>query len=102
MPSDRHIFAYLGRIADGGVSLETGHRRHREVRFLFSWLERMDYIEDNPFARIKDQAAGGEILLPEAVCRLLSGKPFLVSNRGDVALKGFEDPFRLYEVRWRE
>ena len=25
---------------------------------------------------------------------------FLFSDRGDVALRGFEDPVRLYEVRW--
>jgi len=53
-------------------------------------------------ARIKDQAAGGEILVPEAVRHLLSGKPFLFSDRGDAVLRGFEDPVRLYEVRWRE
>ena len=52
-------------------------------------------------ARIKDQASGGEILVPEAVRHLLSGKPFLFSDRGVVDLKGFEDPVRLYEVRWR-
>ncbi len=27
---------------------------------------------------------------------------FLFADRGDVALRGFEDPVRLYEVRWRE
>jgi class 3 adenylate cyclase len=53
-------------------------------------------------ARIKDQAAGGEILVPEAVRHLLAGKDFLFADRGEVALRGFEDPVRLYEVRWRE
>ena len=52
-------------------------------------------------ARIKDQAAGGEILVPEAVRHMCSGKRFLFADRGDVALKGFEDAVRLYEVRWR-
>jgi class 3 adenylate cyclase len=52
-------------------------------------------------ARIKDQAGGGEILVPEAVRHLLSGKPFLFADRGVADLKGFEDPVRLYEVRWR-
>ena len=33
---------------------------------------------------------------------LVAGKGFLFSNRGDVVLRGFEDPVRLYEVRWRE
>ena len=31
-----------------------------------------------------------------------SGKGFLFADRGEVALRGFEDPVRLYEVRWRE
>jgi class 3 adenylate cyclase len=52
-------------------------------------------------ARIKDQAAGGEILVPEAVRHLLAGKDFLFADRGEVALRGFEDPVRLYEVRWQ-
>jgi len=45
-----HVYAYLGRISNNGTSLETRHRRHREVRFLFSWLARMGYIQENPFA----------------------------------------------------
>jgi class 3 adenylate cyclase len=32
----------------------------------------------------------------------VAGKGFLLADRGDVALRGFEDPVRLYEVRWRE
>jgi class 3 adenylate cyclase/pimeloyl-ACP methyl ester carboxylesterase len=53
-------------------------------------------------ARVAAQAGAGEILIPEPVRHLLSGKQFLFSDRGDVALKGFEDAVRLYEVRWRE
>jgi hypothetical protein len=32
----------------------------------------------------------------------VAGKGFLFSDRGDVALRGFEDSVRLYERRWRE
>ena len=53
-------------------------------------------------ARIAAQAGAGEILIPEPVRHLLAGKEFLFSDRGDVALKGFEDAVRLYEVRWRD
>jgi class 3 adenylate cyclase len=53
-------------------------------------------------ARIKDQAGGGEILVPEAVRHMLSGKSFVFSDRGEFALKGFDDAVRLYEVQWRE
>ncbi|MGB2695580.1 MAG: adenylate/guanylate cyclase domain-containing protein [Dehalococcoidia bacterium] len=53
-------------------------------------------------ARIKDQAKGGEILVPQAVRHLLSGKGFLFADRGEVVPKGFEEPVRLYTVRWGE
>ena len=53
-------------------------------------------------SRICAQAGPGEILVPDPVRHLLTGKDFLFSDRGDIALKGFEeDPVRLYEVRWR-
>jgi adenylate cyclase len=52
--------------------------------------------------RICDQAQGGEVLSSNVVRELAAGKGFLFADRGDVALRGFEDPVRLYEVRWRE
>jgi class 3 adenylate cyclase len=54
----------------------------------------------NLAARIAAEAAGGEILVPTVVRELAAGKGFLFSDRGEVALRGFEDPVRLYEVRW--
>jgi class 3 adenylate cyclase/predicted esterase len=53
-------------------------------------------------ARIAARAEGGEILASNVVRELVAGKGFLFSDRGDVVLRGFEDPVRLYEVRWRE
>ena len=53
-------------------------------------------------ARIAAQAKGGEILASDVVRQLVAGKGFLFADRGEVALRGFEDPVRLYEVRWRE
>jgi class 3 adenylate cyclase len=53
-------------------------------------------------ARIAAKAEGGEIMASEAVRQIVAGKGFLFSDRGDTALRGFEDPVRLYEVRWRE
>ncbi len=53
-------------------------------------------------ARIAALAAGGEILVANVVRELSEGKGFLFSDRGDTALRGFEDPVRLFEVRWRE
>jgi class 3 adenylate cyclase len=52
--------------------------------------------------RICDQAEGGEILASDVVRQLVAGKGFLFADRGEVALRGFEDPVRVYEVRWRE
>jgi len=52
--------------------------------------------------RICDQAEGGEILASDVVRQLAAGKGFLFADRGEVALRGFEDPVRLYELRWRE
>ena len=54
----------------------------------------------NLAARIAAQAAGGEILVANVVRELAAGKGFLFADRGEVALRGFEDPVRLYEVRW--
>jgi class 3 adenylate cyclase len=56
----------------------------------------------NLAARIAAKAEGGEVLASDVVRQLVAGKGFLFSDRGDVALRGFEDPVRLYEVRWRE
>jgi class 3 adenylate cyclase len=53
-------------------------------------------------ARIAAKAEGGEILASDVVRQLAMGKGFLFSDRGDVVLRGFEDPVRLYEVRWEE
>jgi class 3 adenylate cyclase len=56
----------------------------------------------NMAARIAAQAQGGEILASDVVRQLVAGKGFLFSDRGGVALRGFEDPVRLYEVHWGE
>lgn len=53
-------------------------------------------------ARIAALAQGGEVLVSDVVRQLVAGKGFLFNDRGDHALKGFEDPVRVYEVRWRE
>ena len=36
------------------------------------------------------------------VRQLVTGKGFLFADRGETALRGFEDPVRLYEVLWRD
>lgn len=56
----------------------------------------------NMAARIASKAEGGEILASNVVRELVAGKEFLFNDRGDTELRGFEDPVRVYEVRWRE
>jgi class 3 adenylate cyclase len=51
--------------------------------------------------RICDRAEPSEILASNVVRELSAGKGFLFADRGETALRGFEDPVRLYEVRWR-
>jgi class 3 adenylate cyclase/alpha-beta hydrolase superfamily lysophospholipase len=53
-------------------------------------------------ARIAAAAKGGEILVSDVVRQLAKGKDFRFADRGEVDLKGFDEPVRLYEVRWRE
>jgi class 3 adenylate cyclase len=53
-------------------------------------------------ARVAAQAEGGEILASLAVRELCAGKGFLFADRGETVLRGFEDPVRLFELRWGE
>ena len=52
------------------------------------------------FARIEGaRAEGGETLASDIVRELAAGKRSLLADHGNVALRAFEDPVRLYEVR---
>ncbi len=55
----------------------------------------------NRAARITATAKGGEILVANVVRELAEGKDFLFADRGEANLKGFDEPVRLYEVRWQ-
>ncbi|MGB2695337.1 MAG: AAA family ATPase [Dehalococcoidia bacterium] len=57
----------------------------------------------NAAQRIAAYAAGGEVLVSEGVKIVLgSGSSVDLTDRGAVDMKGFPDPWRLYEVVWRE
>ena len=56
----------------------------------------------NLAARIAAKAEGGEILTSDTVRGLVAGKKFLFSDRGETAMRGFEDSVRLYALSWRE
>ncbi len=51
--------------------------------------------------RICEHAQPGQILASNVVRELSEGKGFLFGDIGEVVPKGFEEPVRLYEVRWR-
>ncbi len=44
----------------------------------------------------------GEILVPDTVRGLLSGKGFVLGDRGEFVPKGLDEGVRLWEVRWQE
>jgi class 3 adenylate cyclase/pimeloyl-ACP methyl ester carboxylesterase len=53
-------------------------------------------------SRIAARAGAGEILVPDTVRGLLSGKGFMFSDRGEFVPKGFDEGVRLWDVRWQE
>jgi class 3 adenylate cyclase len=53
-------------------------------------------------SRIASKAEGGEILASMAVRELCAGKGFLFADLGDHELRGFEDPVKIFEVKWKE
>jgi class 3 adenylate cyclase len=52
-------------------------------------------------ARIAAEARGGEILVADVVRQLAAGKQFVFVDRGEVTLRGFDEPLRLHELRWK-
>jgi len=53
----------------------------------------------NMAARIAAEAQGGEILVSDVVRQLVAGKGFAFDDRGEQALKGFEEPVRIWAVQ---
>ena len=52
----------------------------------------------NLASRICGHANPGQILVSSAVRELSVGKQMQYQDRGPIALKGFDDPIRLFEV----
>ncbi len=52
-------------------------------------------------ARVCAHAEPGQIVIPDGLRHLVAGKDFLFADLGVSTLKGFEDPVRLFDVRWR-
>jgi adenylate cyclase len=54
----------------------------------------------NLAARICDHAEAGQIVAANVVRELAAGKDFLFADLGETELRGFEDPVKLWELRW--
>jgi class 3 adenylate cyclase/pimeloyl-ACP methyl ester carboxylesterase len=52
--------------------------------------------------RIMAKASGRQILVADVVRQLVAGKNFSFSDAGDFVPKGFSDPVRMHNLRWRE
>jgi class 3 adenylate cyclase/pimeloyl-ACP methyl ester carboxylesterase len=53
-------------------------------------------------SRLCTRAEPRQILVSDVVRQLVAGKGFLFHDRGETELRGFEDPVRIFEVRWQE
>jgi class 3 adenylate cyclase len=51
--------------------------------------------------RICDAGDAGSILTSNVIRELSAGKNFTFKDRGEAALKGFDDPVRLHELHWQ-
>lgn len=104
-------FSYVSRAVESGIDIqrrfgEEGDRSSLapQVCIGISAGEPVNRHEDlfgaavNLAARICGHAAPGQLLVSSAVRELCVGKPFRFSDRGPIALKGFDDPVRLFEV----
>jgi class 3 adenylate cyclase len=104
-------FSYVSKAVESGIDIqrrfgdEGDQVPHApQVSIGISAGEPVDHHEDlfgaavNLAARICGHAAPGQLLVSSAVRELCVGKPFEFRDRGPIALKGFDDPVRLFEV----
>ncbi len=47
-----HVYSFLAALRARGASPAYQHRRHREVKACFSWMRRMNLVEENVFAKV--------------------------------------------------
>lgn len=103
-------FSYVSRAVDCAVSIQRAFAEIDDtgpgsrVRIGISAGEPVDRNDDlygavvNLAARICGHAEPGQILVSAAVKELALGKGLGFIDRGPIALKGFDDPVRLYQV----
>ncbi len=104
-------FSHVSKAVDSAVRIQHGFGEPIEpesddgrVRIGISAGEPVDQHEDlfgaavNLASRICGHAGPGQILVSSAVRELSVGKSISFQDRGPIALKGFDDPIRLFEV----
>ncbi|MDH3193200.1 MAG: DUF4242 domain-containing protein [Acidimicrobiia bacterium] len=104
-------FSYVSSAVDCAVQIQRGFgeptgvdSNEPRVRIGISVGEPVSQHEDlfgavvNLASRICGHAGPGQILVSSAVRELSVGKPIVFQDRGPIALKGFDDPVRLFEV----
>jgi class 3 adenylate cyclase len=107
-------FASASRALECAIAMQRAFARHNEsnpdvpirVRIGLNAGEPVAEEEDlfgtavQLAARICAHAEPGQILAAIVVRELAAGKKFLFADLGETVLRGFEDPVRLYELRW--
>ena len=104
-------FTYVSRAVDAAVQIQRQFGEPNDadsddgrVRIGISAGEPVDQHEDlygavvNLASRICGRADPGQILASSAVRELSVGKPITFADKGPVALKGFDDPVRLFDI----
>ncbi len=104
-------FSYVSRAVECAVEIQhafgeptAARTESGRVRIGISAGEPVSQHEDlfgaavNLASRICAHAAPGQILVSSAVRELSVGKPLRFLDRGPIALKGFDDPVRVFEV----
>ena len=104
-------FASVTRAVECAIALQRAFTAHEgEPLYVRVGLNAGEPIEEDGdlfgatvilASRIAAKADAGEILVADTVRGLCSGKGFLFADRGDFVAKGFEEPVRIFEVRWQ-